>query len=89
MHYSKAYLLPGNFSHHPSLLFGLVLSADHQCQTAIVTLNFILRTNPNYHVSTKKAIYFCGLFYIDIDPDKIIEIRFKLHKYKGSIEVSG
>ena len=53
--YSKAYLLPGNFWHHPSLLFGLVLSANHQCQTA--TFIVIFRTNPSYRMSIKNANY--------------------------------
>ena len=53
--YSKAYLLPGNFWHHPSLLFGLVLSANHQCQTA--TFIVIFRTNPNYSMWIKNANY--------------------------------
>ena len=53
--YSQAYLLPGNFWHHPSLLFGLVLSANHQCQTA--TFIVIFRTNPNYRISIKNANY--------------------------------
>jgi len=35
-------------------------------------------------MSIKNAIYLCRLFYTDDDPDKIIQIRFKLHKYMGS-----
>ena len=72
--YSKAYLLPGNFWHHPSLLFGLVLSANHQCQTA--TFIVIFRTNPNCRMSIKNANY---IIFADFFTQTMILIKlFKL-----------
>ena len=74
--YSKAYLLPGNFWHHPSLLFGLVLSANHQCQTA--TFIVIFRTNPNYRTSIKNANYRYIIFADFFTQTMILIKLFKL-----------